>query len=231
MRLRTEWVVASLKKIDLGCGTNKKAGTLGIDCFAAPEVDYTLDLQRDRLPFADRSVDYVHSSHCLEHLSDPTHLFREVSRVCVDGARVELWTPYLWHNVGFIFGHINYYSEEIYQHMCVQHTAAWWESLQASWLLNELVYVVPGDVVVRLYRHHIPLNLAVRHFKNVVYEMGAMITVRHDYDDGPIAPRYSFALSREGDRHPLAPDPIDCDIEELNRAIAWFSGVEAIEPT
>ena len=53
-------------KLDIGCGGNKKPGTLGLDYVQQPGVDYVIDLQTEKLPFASRSVEYIHSSHFLE---------------------------------------------------------------------------------------------------------------------------------------------------------------------
>jgi hypothetical protein len=50
-------------------------------------------------------VSYVHSSHFLEHIRDPTLIFAEVGSVCADGACLDLWTPYAWSNAAFIINH------------------------------------------------------------------------------------------------------------------------------
>jgi predicted SAM-dependent methyltransferase len=47
-------------KLDLGCGSVKKPGTLGVDIDQFPGVDYVVDLQTNPLPFPNRSVEYVH---------------------------------------------------------------------------------------------------------------------------------------------------------------------------
>jgi len=57
-------------KIDLGCGGCKREGTIGIDSFPQPGVDYVLNLTSDPIPLPDRSVDKVYSSHFLEHVQD-----------------------------------------------------------------------------------------------------------------------------------------------------------------
>lgn len=85
-------------RIDLGCGAAKKEGTLGIDAFQGPGVDYVHDIENQPLPFADRTVEYVFSSHFLEHLTEVARVFAEIGRVCTDRAELELWTPYAWHN-------------------------------------------------------------------------------------------------------------------------------------
>ena len=45
-----------------------RAGFFGIDIERSPATDLILDIERERLPFADGSIEYVYSSHTFEHL-------------------------------------------------------------------------------------------------------------------------------------------------------------------
>ena len=126
-------------RIDLGCGIMKKEGTIGLDIAAHPTVDHVLNLETEPLPFADRSVAYVHSSHFLEHLRDPVPLFKEVSRVCRDGARLEFWTPYAWSGDAFVIEHTFYWAEEVYLHMCVKYFDYWVKRLNARWMRSAAI--------------------------------------------------------------------------------------------
>ncbi|HCV31739.1 MAG TPA: hypothetical protein DGO89_17110 [Microcoleaceae bacterium UBA9251] len=211
-------------KLDLGCGGNKKPGTIGLDCSDIPGiVDHVLNIQTDILPFPDRSVEYVHSSYTLEHLTDPIHLFQEVSRVCIDGAKLEFWTPYVWHNSSFIYGQTNHYQEDNYMHLCVWFADLWSVSLGARWYLKEIVYVVPPHILVELYKQKVQLEFAIRYYKGVVQEFAAIIEVRHEDKQQTIYPQYSFATSRLGQRY-LLPSAYEIfEEEELTEAINWFS--------
>jgi 2-polyprenyl-3-methyl-5-hydroxy-6-metoxy-1,4-benzoquinol methylase len=51
------------------------------------------DLQRDRLPFDDESVDLVTCLETLEHLLDPMHLLIEANRILKTGGSLLLTTP------------------------------------------------------------------------------------------------------------------------------------------
>ncbi|MEG4515238.1 tetratricopeptide repeat protein [Microcoleus sp. AT9b-C5] len=211
-------------KLDLGCGGNKKPGTIGLDyCYVPGVVDHVLNIQTDILPFPDRSVEYVHSSHTLEHLTDPIHLFQEVSRVCIDGAKLEFWTPYVWHNSAFIYGHTNYYQEDNYMHLCVLFPDFWSVSLGARWYLKEIVYVVPPHILVELYKQKIQLEFAIRYYKGIVQEFAAIIEVRHENKHQTIYPQRSFATSRLGERYLLPSPPEIFEQQELLEAINWFS--------
>jgi SAM-dependent methyltransferase len=52
------------------------------------------DLERDRLPWPDSSMDAVTCLHLLEHLHDQTLLLREVARLLKPGGRVYFETPH-----------------------------------------------------------------------------------------------------------------------------------------
>jgi predicted SAM-dependent methyltransferase len=80
-------------KLHLGCGPNLKAGWVNIDLFEAGAVP--LDL-RERFPFADGSVDVIHSEHVFEHFAYPgeaMHILRESYRVLRAGGRLSVVVP------------------------------------------------------------------------------------------------------------------------------------------
>lgn len=214
----------SYLKIDLGCGSCKKEGTVGVDILAQPGVDYVLNLQIEPLPFPDQSVDYVYSSHCLEHISDPTRVFAEISRVCADGAKLELWTPYAWENSAFIIDHKLFFNEDHYLHMCVWFVDFWEKILKARWLLKEFTYIVEPDVLVELYKNQISLDFAIKYYKGVVKEFCANIEVKRSYKGEIIQPKKTFAVSRFADRYPIkSKSSKNLKLNELKEAIKWFS--------
>jgi len=217
-------------KIDLGCGSCKKEGTLGVDMYAQPGVDYVVNLQTEALPFPDKSVEYVHSSHFLEHIENGNYvakIFAEISRVCVDGAKVELWTPYIWSNSAFIFGHNLYFNEDHYFHPCVWHSDFWENILKARWLLKEIRYVVSSDVLVELYRNKINIDFALNYYKGIAREFGVFIEVRHDYQGDKLQPIKTFALERYSKRYRVkSKSEVGWKSNELENALEWFSSGE-----
>lgn len=78
-------VVPSLK-LDLGCGKAKKEGFVGVDCRKFPGVDQVADLTKP-WPWKSNSVDEVHASHFLEHLTgmQRAHFANELYRVLKPG--------------------------------------------------------------------------------------------------------------------------------------------------
>jgi predicted SAM-dependent methyltransferase len=70
------------KKLNLGCGPNRKPGWINIDLFDT-RADLRLDL-RERWPFADASVSHVYSEHVFEHFEirqEVPHFLSEARRV------------------------------------------------------------------------------------------------------------------------------------------------------
>lgn len=167
-----------LLRIDLGCGSNKKEGTIGVDMAPGPGVDFVMDLTSQPLPFPDRSVGYVHSSHFLEHVEAVLPLFTEISRVCKDGAELEIWTPYAWSNAAHVFGHVTSFSEDTYLHL-TWYSDFWSQSLGAYWIFNEIRYVIDPDVLVYLNDREISVDFAVKHLKDVAREFGVFVILRH----------------------------------------------------
>lgn len=190
-------------KIDLGCGGSKREGFVGLDSVNGPGVDHVLDLTRDRFPFDDATVDHVFSSHFLEHIGPPNHIFQEIARVCRDGATIEIWTPYAFSNDAFIYGHITFLTEEPWLHFCCYHRDAHLEMLRGRWLLRNINYVVTQDVERDLRAQGFPLDFAVRYLKSVVTEFGVEIEFRRDLEVPAVVPTRTYSHARDSERFVL----------------------------
>jgi SAM-dependent methyltransferase len=85
-------------RLDFGCGPNKQPGFIGVDSIAFEGVDIVADL-REPWQWADNSVDEVHSSHFVEHLTNPEriHFWNELGRVLKKGGVARIITPH-WSN-------------------------------------------------------------------------------------------------------------------------------------
>ena len=194
-------------RLDVGCGSKKKAGCIGIDYIQGPEVDFVLDVTRERWPFEDESVEYVYSSHTFEHLDSPNHVLEEIGRVCCDGATIEIWTPYAFGNHAFLYGHTTFLTEEIWLNFCYIYRDMHRELLKGQWLLKNINYVVLPQVQHELERHGFSLDFAIKYFRAVVFEFGVDIEFRKT-DAAPLLPQMTYSHTRDGERFPLPP----CDI-------------------
>ncbi|HEX7600108.1 MAG TPA: methyltransferase domain-containing protein [Polyangiaceae bacterium] len=212
-------------RIDIGCGTAKKEGTIGIDMVPGPGVDHVVDVVNAPLPFPDRSVSYVYSSHFLEHVQNPAVIFAEISRVAADGAMLEFWTPYAWENSAFVIDHKSFLNEDHYFHMCVWYVDFWETVLKARWLLREITYVLRPEVAVDLRRRNVSIEHALSYYKGVVKEWGVRLEVRRDKPPLETRPVRALALERYGKRWELERIDVSLDRDpggDPKAAMEWL---------
>ena len=80
--------------VELGCGTAKLPGRIGVDLLDLPGVDIVADLN-DGLPFfPDGSVDEIHCRSLLEHLDNFELLIRDIVRVLKPSGRCFTFVPH-----------------------------------------------------------------------------------------------------------------------------------------
>lgn len=185
--------------IDLGCGGLKKEGCLGVDIINHPSIDYIVDLSKDTIPLPDDSVEYVYSSHFLEHIDSPEHILKELSRVCCDGAKIEIWTPYLSHDTAFYFSHKQQLSEDLWKQFCLSYGGI----AGVRWQLERIRYIMDIEVLCDMEDQGISVDFALQYYKNTAHEFCVFICIRKDIRMSPTVPKLEYALSREGDSYPL----------------------------
>lgn len=78
--------------VDLGCGTQKEKGFIGVDIVPADQVDVVADLNQG-FPFPDHSVDLVKAHDFIEYLPDRIKTMNELWRICKPGAIVDILVP------------------------------------------------------------------------------------------------------------------------------------------
>jgi len=168
-----------LLKIDIGCGSNKRAGFVGLDRVDLPGVDHCCDFTTQPLPFADCSVDQIFSSHCLEHVPRPSlvGLFQEMTRVAADGCQVEIWHPHASHADALVLGHITYLGDAIYDHIACLFREHWAKRFGAQWILQEIRYGVDRLVLDKLAATATDIDFAVTHLRNVIREIGVFVHI------------------------------------------------------
>lgn len=87
-------------RLDLGCGTRCKDGFVGVDSRAFAGVHVVCDLGKEHWPWDHNSVDEVHCSHMVEHLTpaERIHFANELHRVLKPGGKATIITPH-WASV------------------------------------------------------------------------------------------------------------------------------------
>src|SRR4051794_21872348 len=80
--------------LDIGCGSAKYPGAVGLDISADTDADVVHDLDVFPYPFADSSFDQILMQDVLEHVAEPLRVFAELHRIGRPGARVQIRTPH-----------------------------------------------------------------------------------------------------------------------------------------
>jgi SAM-dependent methyltransferase len=95
--------------LDLGCGSAKYPGAVGLDISADTQADVVHDLDAFPYPLEDGAFDQVLMQDVIEHLAEPIRVMEEVVRVCRPGARIHLRTPH--------FSSVLAYSDPTHRHV------------------------------------------------------------------------------------------------------------------
>lgn len=80
--------------LDIGCGSAKTPGAVGLDVSADTEADIVHDLDSYPYPIGDQSFDQILMQDVLEHVAEPIRLFEELHRIARPQARIQLRTPH-----------------------------------------------------------------------------------------------------------------------------------------
>lgn len=103
-----------MKILDVGCGTNKTPGAIGLDNNPKTAADVIHDLGTIPYPFPDNEFDTVVSNHAVEHVPDLMSFIGELYRITKPGGRIKLITPHYtnpdWATDPTHRNHINSYT-------------------------------------------------------------------------------------------------------------------------
>lgn len=140
-------------KIELGGGNNARGdGYLNLDRHSAADIQ--IDFENELLPFADDSVEAVYSAHCLEHVANFLGVLREVLRVCILGAPVEIRLPHWLHPMASCPGHLHVLSDRQVQIWC-DMPEKFWPDFPKKFSLKNIHYQI--DAVFDELRKAFPL--------------------------------------------------------------------------
>lgn len=103
-----------MKILDVGCGTNKYEGAIGLDSNTRTAADVIHDLGVLPYPFSNDEFDLIVASHVIEHVPDVMAFVTELYRIAKPGGRIRVVTPHYtnpdWPNDPTHRNHINSYS-------------------------------------------------------------------------------------------------------------------------
>jgi len=80
--LKSEETVFTKSKINLGCGNKTEEGWINIDIAPTiPNIDICMDLETEKWPIPDNSIDEIKAIHVLEHIVNLKLVLKEAYRV------------------------------------------------------------------------------------------------------------------------------------------------------
>lgn len=80
--------------LDLGCGTRKREGAIGVDNNPQSDADVIHDLTLFPYPFEVSSATEIYLDNVLEHLPNVVATMGEIHRIGAPGCRVRIDVPY-----------------------------------------------------------------------------------------------------------------------------------------
>lgn len=91
-----------MRKLNLGCGFDKREGFLNVDNFPACAPDQLFDIESTPWPLPTNQFEHVLLKHVLEHVGADFQVFaavmRELYRVTAPGGVIEIHVPHVKHN-------------------------------------------------------------------------------------------------------------------------------------
>ncbi len=184
-RLKNILKIGDRLKLDIGCGSRKQEGFHGVDQYAMEGVDTVLNVGEEVWPWEDGSVEEIHASHFLEHLTakQRMHFMNEAFRVLKDGGKATIITPHWasnraygdmthqWPPVAEMF---YYYLSKDWRKTQAPHTDSEWNKdgfscdFQASW-----GYSLHPEIVQRSQDYQ---QLAMNFWKEAAQDLHATLT-------------------------------------------------------
>ncbi len=90
-----------LRRLNLGCGFDKKDDWVNADSFAACDPDVLMNMEETPWPFADDGFDHILLKHVLEHVGQTYPMFRaimrELYRIAAPDGLIEIHVPHYRH--------------------------------------------------------------------------------------------------------------------------------------
>ena len=111
-------------KINIGCGPKKIDGYFGVDKEDFGQ-DYIVNIEKEKLPFADNSIEEILCEHMLEHLNDPMFAVNEFWRVLTPEGKLIIIVPHRSGSKAYVIDHKCYYDENSFNSLEYQYKNKW----------------------------------------------------------------------------------------------------------
>lgn len=111
------------KILDIGCGSKKVPGAVGMDIIATSDADVVHDLNSFPYPFPDSTFDEVYADNVLEHLDEVLPVMEEIHRISKPGAKIKIDVPYFRSKWAYMDPtHRHYFTYESLFYFDVDHS-------------------------------------------------------------------------------------------------------------
>lgn len=111
------------KILDIGCGSKKVPGSIGMDIIATSDADVVHDLNTFPYPFPDSMFDEVYADNVIEHLQEILPVMEEIHRISKPGARIKIDVPYFRSKWAYMDPtHRHYFTYESFFYFDADHS-------------------------------------------------------------------------------------------------------------
>ena len=109
------------ERLNIGCGVNPEERSINLDMYKLKGVDVVHNLNDYPYPFKDNTFKEVFADNVLEHLDDLNKVLNELSRICKNGAILDIIVPLAptmfafrdpTHKLFFTYRTFEYFTEE-----------------------------------------------------------------------------------------------------------------------
>ena len=93
---------SGMKRLNLGCGFDKRDGWVNADCFSDCSPDLLIDIRETPWPIPSNEYDHILMKHVLEHVGagfdEFARIMKELYRVLKTGGTLEIHVPHFRHD-------------------------------------------------------------------------------------------------------------------------------------
>jgi len=128
-----------MKILDLGCGTAKVEGALGLDNIDIPGVDIVHDLLVFPYPLENQSFDNIYLRNVIEHfhLNDLEKILKECSRILIPGGLLKITVPHAFSISGFTDPtHKQFFTFGTGQFWDREYHKSYYNEINSSWIMK-----------------------------------------------------------------------------------------------
>lgn len=119
-------------KLNLGCGSDRHEGFIGLDISRNVGADVVHDLDVAPWPFVDGTVGLITAQDVFEHVSDPLLFMRESHRILGPNGMLLIKSPHWQHR--------DAYTDPTHRRFCTEHTWDYWIGGTALYHLHNAAY-------------------------------------------------------------------------------------------